>query len=134
VPAATSRVTALRPKIKLWDIFLLMIQAIIAEIIVVLPLQTFKPSRFLTISVSVLVVSIWWIVGYQRLPRTRGWESLQERFSRVDGWIILASALGGLFLILLPWGLVEMLELAGIKVSDIPAGTCRICSGPFVVV
>jgi hypothetical protein len=100
---------ALTSKIKLWDIFLLMIQAIIAEIVVVLPLQAFNPSRFLTISVSVMVGSIWWIVGYQRLSRTRGWESLQERFSRVDGWIILASALGGLFLILLPLGLGEML-------------------------
>jgi hypothetical protein len=29
---------ALTPKIKLWDIFLLMIRAIIAEIVVVLPL------------------------------------------------------------------------------------------------
>ena len=105
-------------KIKLWDIFLLMISAIIAEIVVVLPLQAFNPSRFLTISLSVVVGSIWWIVGYQRLSRTRGWESLQERFSRVDGWIILVSALGGLFLILPPWGLGE---LAGMKIPDIPA-------------
>jgi membrane protease YdiL (CAAX protease family) len=112
---------ALTLKIKLWDIFLLMIRAVIAEIVVVLPLQAFNPSRFLTISVSVLVGSIWWIVGYQRLSRTRGWESLQERFSRVDGWIILVSALGGLFLILLPWGLGEMLELVGIKIPDVPA-------------
>jgi membrane protease YdiL (CAAX protease family) len=111
----------LTPKIKLWDIFLLMIQAIIAEIVVVLPLQAFNPSRFLTIGVSVIVGSIWWLVGYQRLSRTRGWESLQERFSRVDGWIILVSALGGLLLILLPWGLGEMMELAGIKIPDIPA-------------
>jgi membrane protease YdiL (CAAX protease family) len=60
-----------------------------------------------------MVGSIWWLVGYQRLSRTRGWESLQERFSRVDGRVILVSALGGLFLVLLPWGLAEMLELGG---------------------
>jgi membrane protease YdiL (CAAX protease family) len=42
-------------------------------------------------------------------------------FSRVDGWTILASALGGLFLVFLPWGLVAILELAGIKIPDIPA-------------
>jgi membrane protease YdiL (CAAX protease family) len=113
--------TALTPRVKLWDIVLLMTQAIIAEIVVVLPLQAFTPSRFLTISVSVMVGSIWWLFGYQRLSRTRGWESLQERFSRVDGRIILVSALGGLFLILLPGGLVEILELAGIKIPDVPA-------------
>jgi membrane protease YdiL (CAAX protease family) len=112
---------ALTQKIKLWDIVLLMIQVIIAEIVVVLPLQAFSPSRFLTISVTVLVSGIWWIVGYQRLSRTRDWASLQERFSRVSGWVILVSALGGVFLILLPWGLVEILELAGIKIPDVPA-------------
>jgi membrane protease YdiL (CAAX protease family) len=111
----------LTPRVKLWDIFLLMIGAIIAEIAVVLPFQLLRPSRFLTISVSVVIGSIWWVVGYQRLSRTRGWESLQERFSRVDGRIILASALGGLFLVFLPWGLAEILELAGIKIPDIPA-------------
>jgi membrane protease YdiL (CAAX protease family) len=111
----------LTKKIKLWDIFLLMLRAIIAEIVVVLPLQVFNPSRFLTLSVSVMVGSIWWLVGYQRLSRTRGWESLQERFSRVDGWIILVSALGGLCLVLLPGSLVEMLERAGIKIPDVPA-------------
>jgi membrane protease YdiL (CAAX protease family) len=112
---------ALTPRVKLWDIFLLMIGAIIAEIVIVVSLQLIGPSSFLTIGVGVMVGGVWWIVGYQRLSRTRGWESLQERFSRVDGWTILASALGGLFLVFLPWGLVAILELAGIKIPDIPA-------------
>jgi membrane protease YdiL (CAAX protease family) len=111
---------ALTPGVRLRDIFLLMIRAIIAEIVIIVPLQMFGPSRYLTVIVSVMVGSVWWMVGYQRLSRTRGWESLQARFSPVNGWIILASALGGLVLTLLPWGLAEILELAGIKVADIP--------------
>jgi len=39
----------------------------------------------------------------------------------VNAWIILASALGGLVLVLLSGGLAEILELAGIKMADIPA-------------
>lgn len=109
------------PRVKLWDIFRLMIGAIIAQIAVVVPLLAIGPSRFFTIIVSVMVGSIWWIVGYQRLSRTRGWLSLQERFSPVDGSIMLAGALGGILLGLLPWGIAEILELAGIKLPDIPA-------------
>src|ERR1022692_2236069 len=56
---------ALTPRVQLRDIFLLMIGAI-AEIVIVVPLQMFGPSRFLTISVSVMVGGVWWIVGYQR--------------------------------------------------------------------
>lgn len=108
------------PRVQLRDIFLLMIGAIIAEIVIVVPLQIFGPSRFLTVIGSVMVGSVWWIVGYQRLSRTRGWERLQVRFSPVNGWIILASALGGLVLTFLPWGLAEILELVGIKIADIP--------------
>ena len=109
------------PRVQLRDIFLLMIRAIVAEIVIVLPLQMFGPSRFLTAIVSVVVGSVWWMVGYQRLSRTRGWESLQTRFSPVSGWIILAGVLGGLVLTLLPWGLAEILELAGVKIADIPS-------------
>ncbi|MDB6082741.1 MAG: family intrarane metalloprotease [Gammaproteobacteria bacterium] len=109
------------PKVQLRDIFLLMIGAIIAEIVIVVPLQMFRPSLFLTVTTTVMVGSVWWIVGYQRLSHIRGWESLQARFSPVAGRIILASVLGGLVLILLPWGLAEILELAGIKIADIPA-------------
>jgi hypothetical protein len=104
----------------LWDIFLLMIGAIIAEIAVVVPLHAFHPALFLTISVSVIVGSLWWLVGYQRLSRSRGWVSLQERFSPVVGWIVLAGVLGGFALVLVPWGIVEILELAGVKIPDIP--------------
>jgi hypothetical protein len=68
-----------------------MIGAIITEIAFVVPLQVFGPSRFLTVIVSVMVGSVWWIVGYQRLSRTRGWESLKDRFSPLNGWIILTS-------------------------------------------
>src|ERR1700722_1777238 len=108
------------PRVKLLDIFRLMIGAIIAEIAVILPLQAFRPSQFLTVAVSVIVGSVWWIVGYQRLSRTRGWASLQERFSPVDGRIILAGALGGLALVFIAWVIAEILELAGVKIPDIP--------------
>jgi membrane protease YdiL (CAAX protease family) len=111
----------LTPTVKLRDIFLLLIGAIITEIATVVPLLLFGLSRFFTLIVSVLVGSLWWIVGYQRLSRTRGWESLQVRFSPVNGWIILAGALGGLVLVFLPWGVAEILELAGIKIPEIPA-------------
>jgi membrane protease YdiL (CAAX protease family) len=107
--------------IKLWDIFLLTMQVIVAEIVIVVPLQAFKPSTFLTLSATVIVGSIWWIVGYQRLSRTRDWASLQERFSRVTGWIMLGSALGGLSLILLPWAISEFLGFVGIKIPEATA-------------
>lgn len=70
-----------------------------------------------------MVGSLWWIVGYQRLSRTRGWETLQVRFSPVQGYVILASVLGGLVLVFLPWGVAEILEFAGIKITDVPAQT-----------
>jgi membrane protease YdiL (CAAX protease family) len=112
---------ALTPRVRLWDIFLLMIGAIIAEIVVIVPLQAFRPALFVTISVNLIVGGVWWIVGYQRLSRSRGWVSLQERFSPVEGRIILAGVLGGLALVFVPWGMAEILELAGVKIPDIPA-------------
>jgi len=111
---------ALPPRVKLWDIVLLMIGAIITEIAFLVLLGVFGASRFLTVIVIVMVGSVWWIVGYQRLSRSRGWESLQVRFSPVNGSVILASAVGGLILVFVPWGVAEILELAGIKI-DIPA-------------
>jgi membrane protease YdiL (CAAX protease family) len=111
---------ALIPRVKLRDIFLLMIGAIITEIATGVPLLLFGLSHFLTVIISVIVGSLWWIVGYQRLSRTRGWESLQVRFSRVKGSIILTSVIGGLVLAFLPWGVAEILDLAGIKIADIP--------------
>jgi membrane protease YdiL (CAAX protease family) len=111
---------ALPPRVKLWDIVLLMIGASITEITFVVLLGVFGASRFLTVIVTVMIGSVWWIVGYQRLSRSRGWESLQVRFSPVNGSVILASALGGLILVFFPWGVTEILELAGVKV-DIPA-------------
>jgi membrane protease YdiL (CAAX protease family) len=108
------------PRVKLRDIFLLMIGAIIAEFAVVVTIQVFNPSRFLTAMVTVMVGSVWWIVGYQRLSRTRGWENLRDRFSPVKGRIILASALGGVVLVGFSPAVVEILELAGAKIGDIP--------------
>jgi membrane protease YdiL (CAAX protease family) len=110
----------LTPRVKLRDIFLLILGAIIAEIAVGIPLHLFSHSRFLTLMGGVLADSTWWIVGYQRFSRTRGWESLQVRFSPVKGGIILAGVLGGLVLVFLPWGVAEILELVGIKLGDIP--------------
>jgi membrane protease YdiL (CAAX protease family) len=110
---------ALTPRVKLRDILLLMIGAIITEIATVVSLGVIGASRFLTVIVTGMVGSVWWIVGYQRLSRSRGWESLQVRFSPVNRSVILASALGGLILVFFPWGVAEILELAGVKV-DIP--------------
>jgi hypothetical protein len=59
------------PRVKLRDIFLLMIGAIIAEFAVVVTIQVFNPSRFLTVMVTVTVGSVWWIVGYQRIAHPR---------------------------------------------------------------
>jgi membrane protease YdiL (CAAX protease family) len=109
------------PQIKLWDILLLMIQAVIAELVVVLPLQALHPSRFVILSVILMVGSIWWMVGYQRLARTRGWASLLERFGGVERLVLLASALGGVLLVVLPGTLVSLLESVGIKIPDFPA-------------
>jgi membrane protease YdiL (CAAX protease family) len=97
-----------------------LIGAILAQIAVAVPLQAFRSSRFLTLNLSVMAGCIWWIVAYQRLSRTRGWPSLKERFSPVGGSMILIGALAGAFLALLPWGLAEVLELAGVKIPDVP--------------
>jgi membrane protease YdiL (CAAX protease family) len=80
----------------------------------------FDPSHFVTIGVSGLAGGVWWLAGYQKLSRTRGWESLQVRFSPVNGRIILASALVGLILICLSWGVAEILEMAGIGIKALP--------------
>jgi membrane protease YdiL (CAAX protease family) len=108
------------PQITLWDILLLMIQAIIAEIVVVLPLQALHPSRFVTFSVVLIVGSVWWMFGYHRLAKSRGWASLLERFTGVERLVQLASALGGVLLAMLPWVLVSILERVGTKIPDFP--------------
>jgi hypothetical protein len=77
---------------------------------------------FLIIMVTAMVGSVWWLVGYQRRSRTRGWETLQVRFAAVNGRIIQAGALGGLVVAFLPIGLGEILKLMGIKIPDIPVG------------
>jgi hypothetical protein len=118
-PADSSR-WRLTPIVRLRDIFRLTLGAIVAETAVALALQMFDPSHFVTIGVSGLAGGVWWLAGYQKLSRTRGWESLQVRFSPVNGRIILASALVGLILICLSWGVAEILEMAGIGIKALP--------------
>jgi membrane protease YdiL (CAAX protease family) len=108
-------------EVKFGDILRLLIGALFAEITIALLLQMFGASRFLTGAISGAGSCIWWIVAYQRLSRSRGWESLHGRFSSVNGWIILASIAGALALIVIPWALVTILELAGIKIGEVPA-------------
>jgi membrane protease YdiL (CAAX protease family) len=97
-----------------------MIGAIITEIAVVVLLRVFGTSSFLTIVVTAMVGSVWWIAGYQRLSPSRGWESLHVRFSPLSGRIMLTSSFGGLVLVVLPWVMAEILQLAGIRITDIP--------------
>jgi len=108
------------PRVEFWDIFLLMLGAFLAEIIVFVPLEAFGLSRFSTINLSVMVGSIWWLFGYQKLSRARGWKSLPERFSPVGGKVIAAGVFGGLALAFVPLGLAKILELSGIKITDVP--------------
>ena len=108
------------PAVRLRDIFRLMIGAFVAEIAVVVSLHILEASHFLTLVLTELAGCAWWIVGYEKLARVRGWERLQGRFSPVGGRVILASAIAAPLLIGLSLGLAAVLELAGIKIADLP--------------
>jgi membrane protease YdiL (CAAX protease family) len=110
----------LTPTVRLQDIFRLMIGAFAAEIAVAVSLHIFEASHFLTLILSESAGSVWWIVGYQKLSHIRGWEGIQGRFSPVGGRVILTSAMAALILIGLSVGLATILELAGIKIIDLP--------------
>jgi hypothetical protein len=72
-----------------------------------------------TAMVAATVNSIGWITGYQALSRSRGWDSLQVRFSAIEGRIMLASASGTIALMLLTSALAVILNGLGIKITDI---------------
>ena len=112
---------ALTPTVRLHDIFRLMIGAFVAEILVVVPLKIFAASQFLTLVVSGLAGSVWWIVGYQKLSRTRGWASIRVRFSPVGVRVISTSAIAAPILIGLTWAIAAILESAGFTILDLPA-------------
>lgn len=73
--------SAMTPRVRLWDIVALMIGAFIAEIVVGLPLLALTAPRFWAVDCAVMAGGIWWIVGYQKMSRTRGYDSLQQRFA-----------------------------------------------------
>jgi membrane protease YdiL (CAAX protease family) len=120
-PANEAQVpTTLPPQIKLGDILLLMIGAFIAALIFGGLLFAFDASRFVAGIVSGIASAVWCIVGYQRLSRSRGWDSLQVRFSSVNSKIILWSAAGAIALVALPALLATLLQSADLNLKEVP--------------
>jgi membrane protease YdiL (CAAX protease family) len=109
----------LADKVKYADIFLLIIAAIAAALVTVVLAKSYGLSPFLTAILSASVNSIGWIAGYQVLCRSRGWDSLQVRFSPVGGRVILGSAAGAVALMFLLSALAIFLNGIGIKMTDI---------------
>jgi len=111
---------ALTPRVKLGDIFLLIIGVVIAALILGALSLAFGDSHFVAGIVSGIASSVWCIVGYQRLARSRGLDSLQVRFSSVSGKIILSSAAGAIVLTVIPLLLAALLQLAGFNLREVP--------------
>jgi membrane protease YdiL (CAAX protease family) len=103
------------------DILRLAVGGIVAAFFVFLFARILGLSLFVTSLVSVGASSAWWIIGYQRRSRKLGWESLQRRFSAIDGKMMLASIVGAAAVIALPTALITFLGWAGFKITDIPA-------------
>jgi membrane protease YdiL (CAAX protease family) len=110
----------LAPKIKFSHIFGLFIFAFIVDLIAVLLAKSLNASPFLVTVVDVGVDGAAWIIGYQAIAGSCGWEKLRVRFSAVGGKILLVSAAGAVALILLEAGATEILELLGVKMAVIP--------------
>jgi membrane protease YdiL (CAAX protease family) len=112
--------TLLTPKVKFWDIFLLMIVAIIAAVIALVLATSYSLSPFLTAIFAATVHYICWIAGYQMLSRSRGWDGLQIRFAPIGRRIMLASAAGAIALVLLTAAAAAVLDTFGIKTDIRP--------------
>jgi uncharacterized protein len=110
----------LTAKVKFSDIFLLVIGASIAAVIAAVLAKSYGLSPFLTAIFATTVNSIGWIAGYQVLSRSRGWESLQGRFSAIARRIMLASVAGAIALVLLTAIAAAVLDWFGIKMDIRP--------------
>jgi membrane protease YdiL (CAAX protease family) len=112
--------TPLTPKVKFWDIFLLIVGAGIAALVAAVLAKSNHLSPFVTAIVAATVNSVCWIAGYQALSRSRGWDSLQVRFAPIGRRVMLASAAGAIALVLLTAATAAILDRFGIKTDIRP--------------
>ena len=118
-PTAAPGIPASRTIIRLREIVWLMVTSAIVQIAIFVPVQDLNASRFTIVNVSVSAGSLWWLVSYRRLARSRGLESLRDRFSPVAGRLVLVSALFGVGIKFLPLVLLAVLSLVGVELGDL---------------
>jgi membrane protease YdiL (CAAX protease family) len=81
----------------------------------------FGGSPFLITIVAGTLNSVWWILGYQRFSRRRGWVGIAVRFQPIKRRALLVSAGGGIALIVLISVLAEAIRLSGIDIGENPS-------------
>jgi membrane protease YdiL (CAAX protease family) len=77
-------------------------------------------SLFVTAMIAATANDLCWVGGYQALAASRGWESLQRRFTPVAGKVLLASAAAALALILFVTSTAAILGWLGIEITGTP--------------
>jgi membrane protease YdiL (CAAX protease family) len=116
---------ALKPEIRLQDIALLLVGGLIVGVVLgliaVAVARSFTDSKFVAgiLAASTLYGS--WLIGYRRLAKARGWDSLQARFSSTRPKVLLAAAASGIGLIVLLAAVGSLLRWIGVDVVPPPS-------------
>jgi hypothetical protein len=117
LPHPTREFRSPSSRITLFQIFLLFVWALGAEIGTLFIAGWLHASTFTRIMLEVGVGSTVWLLGYQVLAERRGWESLQVRFRASAAKPLLAGAAMAVALILLANGESAALQLLGVKIA-----------------
>jgi membrane protease YdiL (CAAX protease family) len=118
---------AIRPvqPARLRDIVLLLVVGLIVGavlgVIAVALARFITHSKFVEGTLFGCAVYGSWLVGYQRLAESRGWDSLQARFSRIRPKILLAAAASAIGLIVFVSAVGSLLRRLGIDVVPLPS-------------
>jgi membrane protease YdiL (CAAX protease family) len=118
---------AIRPvqPARLRDIALLLVVGLIVGavlgVIAVALARFITHSKFVEGTIFGSAVYGSWLVGYQRLAETRGWDNLQARFPRIRPKILLAAAASAIGLIVFVSAVGSLLRWLGIDVVPLPS-------------
>jgi membrane protease YdiL (CAAX protease family) len=108
------------PAVKFWDVFLVFVGALVAQLIVYGLCRSFEASLFLSAILAGTVNDLCWLGGYQALSPSRGWHNLQSRFAPVEGKVILGGVAGAIALIIFMMTLASALIALGVKITGTP--------------
>jgi hypothetical protein len=120
-PLSGSSLALTSPRISIANIFGLFVGGVIVSIVPLALASLFGLSLHLSVLFRAGACDAWWVAGYYRRSRRRGWAGLRTRFAAIDHRQLLTSVAGALALSLFPEAAIGILRGAGLKVADIPA-------------